>query len=118
MLVLGGSSGLVLEPKLAASALPTLVVIELGNDAVTIIDTKAHAFRLGAVISNGTATNLFQDLAGEVSGTAKYKGVFPPTSFSGLSLGGFARGTDTSGGGNGSALLKFKISTHGLFVQQ
>jgi hypothetical protein len=113
---LGVTLTLELLPKLSAAKLPTILVVELGSDSQEIFDTKARTIALGGSIAPGTATNLFENIAGEIAGTARYQGTPISGVITKLVLGVTGRGTDTSG--VGPALLKFKIAAAGSFVQQ
>jgi hypothetical protein len=92
--------------------LPTIVVFTL-DSASPAFDTKTNTIEVGGAVSNSGASNLFEDLVGEVQGTAKFKGTVSTAEITKVSLTGFARGT----GASGVAFLSFKVSTSGAFVQ-
>jgi hypothetical protein len=93
-----------------------ITVIELASPT-TMIDTKTHKLQVGGPLATGIATNLFENVAGQVAGTISFKGSYVDQVYTKIALTGLARGTDQSGG-DGVALLSFKISTQGHFVQQ
>jgi hypothetical protein len=117
--VFRNTSGLQLVPKRASALLPTFMILTSGVGSVNIVNTKARFFKLETDISPGTAsTTIFNNVAGELAGTAKYKGDFPPSTFTKFNFSVTARGTDPNPTGNGKSLLKFKIVTGAVFVQQ
>lgn len=114
-LVFDPSVGLVLVPKSSLAKLPTILVMELGGSA-SAVDTHSGSFAISAPVDNPDAmANLFENLAGEVQGVAKYRGTFPPTEFTKITLAGFARGHTSDG--DFKALMKFKVTASGVFVQ-
>jgi hypothetical protein len=108
-----GAGVLELIPRHTAAMLPTLVVLTFGSAAESVVDTRTHLFAYSAPIAPGSATNLFEHLAGEMAGTLKSSALSAITK---ISLEVLARGSDTVG--TGPALLKFKLSASGAFVQQ
>lgn len=116
-LVFGATSGFQLIPKQASAMLPTLSILTITTTA-TAIDTKAGVFKFGGPVTPGPAsTSIFNNLAGELVGTAHYVGSFPPTAFKKVIFSVTGRGSDPSMGGSGTSLLKFKVVTNGIFVQ-
>jgi hypothetical protein len=103
---------LVLVPKSASAGLPNITVFTLTNGGM-VIDTHSNTFAIGGSLSSTATGTLFENLAGEGQGAIKFKGTFLAPQLTKVSLDARARGT----GGSGVALLSFKISTGGLFVQ-
>ena len=113
----GSDAGFYLLPKHTGAALPTLPVIILGDDTQTVIDTKAHIYGYQSSVqtTNNTATNLFENLTGVISGSLKYAGSFPPTNFTSASFVFLGHGTDISTGDG--AILNLKLTVKGTVTQ-
>jgi hypothetical protein len=109
----GSTTVLELVPKSSMAKLPTIEVVKLGTGVGQVVDTHSRTLAIAGPIAAGTATNLFQGIAGEVTGAVKYDGAFPPTAFKSLSLDVRAQSMDAGL----DAILKFKITTSGVFTQ-
>ena len=112
----GNSGALVLVPKHTAAMLPTITVVELGNTSAEAIDTKVRVIKLTTNLGPSTATNLFKNVAGQLSGTVHFTGTIQTPVFSKFIFAVAASGTNSTG--SGGAVLKFKITTQGAFVPQ
>jgi hypothetical protein len=115
---ISGSGGLMLLPRSAAAMLPSFNVIQLGQHSVNIFNTKLRFAKVEPDLAASTATNLFANIAGELVGTAFFKGPVATPVIAKFNFTVTARGTDNSGGGTASAFLKFKVATQGSFVQK
>jgi len=119
-LVVNVSSGgeVVLLPKHTAAMLPTLSLFKLGLNNQAIINTKLGILRLVTDISAGDATNLFQDLVGEIDGSAQFRFPLSNNEIKKFTLNVTGHGTDQGGVGARAALLKFKVTAVGEFTPQ
>jgi hypothetical protein len=106
-----------LMPKIASSGLPTIQVFALTNTK-GMVDTKG-AF--GDVVDNLTSTasgNLFEGLAGAVSGKVTFQKPFGSTVVvKKFIFSGIATGADQNSPGN-PALINFKVTTGADFTQK
>jgi hypothetical protein len=110
-------AGLYLEPKSASAMLPE---IEIYNTGTTegLTDNKAHLEKYSSAIVAGGATNIFQNMAGEIVTAYYYKGDRALGNITKIVANVTARGTDPVGGFTTSALLKFKVVAQKPFAQK
>lgn len=119
VLVVNVSNGgeLLLLPKSSSSGLPTISVAKVGSSK-SIIDTKVGQGKVQAVLAPSAATNLFKDLVGDLTGTIFFQGPVVSLSIKKFVFTIAASGTDTNPVSTGVALLKFKTTAQGVFLQQ
>jgi hypothetical protein len=102
-----GLGVLELLPKSLGAKLPVIAVMNL-EDTWFMVDTKSRQEKFGSGLSSPEGGGLFHNLVGGTNGSLKFdKQGFP----SGVALS--AVGSSQSS----ESLFKFKISSHGVFVQ-
>jgi hypothetical protein len=101
-----GPNGIELLPKSSAAKLPTILVFSL-DDLTFLFSQKPHQERFCSPISSPAASGPFQGLVGAMTGVIRFKA-------------GEQNSVSISGEGSSSvsgSLFRFKVSTHGFFVQ-
>jgi hypothetical protein len=94
-------------PKSMSSGLPTVPVMNFDNPWF-LLDSKSNQDKFGSGLSSPEAGGLFHVLVGGTNGSLKFdKQGFP----AGVSLEALASSQ------NSQSLFKFKVSSHGVFVQ-